>query len=189
MRELSSPLDSRHSRCVQPTPQWASDIMLFWTNVWLLAAIAQTFTLQTFDFSVEPSQTSVSLGVVLIWMGACYIGVAACGRNWYRLALRTYMKKARPNILARYQHWDMERDVIGDQSLSLLIVATLWASLTIFFFFWFISPATKPDAVGSNATLLSLPVFFLVPVSWGMSDYRHGETKRGKLDALTPHLS
>ena len=160
--------------------------MLFWTNVWLFAAIAQTFTLQTFDFSVEPSQTSVSLGVVLIWMGACYIGMVACGRNWYRLALRTYIKKARPNILARYQHWDMEREVLGDQSLLLSIIASLWASFTIVFFVWFVSPATTPVEVGSNVTLLSLPVFFLMPISWGMSDYRHGETKRRKLDALRP---
>ena len=152
----------------------------------LFAAIAQLLTLQTFNFQMEPSQTSVSLGVVLIWTGTSYIGIVACSRNWYRLALQAHIKKARPNILARYQHWGMEKEVLSDPSLPLLIIATLWASFTIWFIIWFIAPATTPVAVEPKAILLPLILFSLVPVSWGMSDYRHGETKRGKLDALRP---
>ena len=51
---------------------------------------------------------------------------------------------------------------------------------------WFISPATTPVAVEPKTILLPLAGFFLIPISWGMSDYRNGETKRGKLDALRP---
>ena len=163
----------------------SGDVILFWTNVSLFVVLAQVLTLQTFDIRVEPSQTSVSQGVILIWMGASWIAIIVCGRNWYRLALRTYLKKRRPDILARYQYWDMEKEVLGEPNPFSSIIATLWASFTIGFIIWFIAPATTPIEVEPKSTLASL-ASFLLPVSWGMSDYRHGETKREKLDALGP---
>ena len=160
--------------------------MLLFRNLLLIAAVAQTITLQTFDISVESSQTSVSLGTVLVWIGACYIWVIACSREWCRLVFWAYIKKVRPNVFARYRHWDMENEVFGNLTVVWAIVATIWATVTIVFIVRVIAPATTPISVEPRATLLPLAAFFLVQISWIMSDYRHGETKRDKLDALRP---
>ena len=149
-------------------------------------AVAQVFTLQEFDLGINPSQSSVSLGVVLIWTSASYIQMFACGRNWYRWVLRRHLTRKRPEVLARYRHWGMEAEVLGGGDLTWLILATLWSSLTIMFILWFIAPATTPIEVEPWNMILPLLAFFWMPVTFGMSDYRNGEIKREELDSLHP---
>ena len=71
--------------------------------------------------------------------------------------------------------------MLGDPHLPLLVAMTLWVSFTIGFIVWFIAPAT--DVAEAKAMPLVV-IFFLLPITWGMSDYRNGEIKREKLDAL-----
>ena len=160
--------------------------MIFWTNVLLAVSVAQVLTLQTFSLGVNPSQTSVSLGVVLIWISASHIQMFACGRNWYKWMLRRHLTKRRPEAIARYRHWGMETEVLGGGGLTWLVIATLWSSLTIWFIIWFIASATTPIEVEPKIMLLPLLAFFWMPVSFGMSDYRRGEQKREALDSLHP---
>ena len=158
--------------------------MVFWMNALLLTFVAQALTLPTFDSDVEPSQTSVSLGVLLIWIGASHVSIFVCGRNWSRLALRMYMKKVHPHILARYRHWDMEKEVFGERDLPNLIFTTFWVIATILFSVWFILPATTPIEMEPTTTVLTLGVFLWAPIYWSLADYQDGEKRRGKLDSL-----
>ena len=160
--------------------------MTFWTNVLAAVAFAQLLTLQAFSLDVKPSQSSVSLGVVLIWTGASYIQVFACGRNWCRWVLRRHLTKKRPEAIARYRHWGMETEILGEADLTWLILASLWTSLTISFIVWVIAPATTPIEVEPIRMILPLLAFFWMPVTFGMTDYRRGEQRREALDSLHP---
>lgn len=160
--------------------------MVFWGNMMLVALVSQSVTLQTFDLRAEPSQTSVSLGTILIWFAASFIYTFVCGRNGYKLALWMYVRKARPNILARYQHWGMEREVFGDSTLLWLINATILGFLSIGGIFWYIAPATTPITVDPMPTAIYLALSLGLPVYGGVLDHRGLETRREKLDALHP---
>ena len=159
---------------------------MFWLNILLAVMVVLVITLQTFDFGLDPSQATVSLGVVLIWTGASYVAVMACGRNWYKWLLREYVTRKRPDVLARYRHWGMEGEVLGDVGPVVVIFATLVTSCTIWFIIWFIAPATTPIPVNPKEMIVPLVAFFLFAVSGGMSDYRFGETRREQLDSLHP---
>ena len=159
---------------------------MLWANVMLAVLIVQVLTLERFSFGANPSQTSVSLGVVLIWTSASYIQVFACGRIWHRWVLRRLLTKRRPEVIARYRHWGMETEVLGSGDFTWLVIATLWSSLTIWFIIWFIAPATTPFEVEPKKMILPLLAFFWMPVTFGMSDYRRSEQKRKALDSLHP---
>ena len=152
----------------------------------VVVTVAQALTLRTFDFRLDPSQASVSLGVVLIWLGASVVWILACSRDWYKVGLRACIKKASPSIFARYQHWDMEREVFGTTGLPFLVVETIWACFTIWVTIWKIARATTPFSVEPTELLITFAACFLMPFLWVSSGYRNGETKREKLDALRP---
>ena len=161
--------------------------MLFLANLVTVAFILQTLTLGQIDIWEEPSQASISLGGVLIWHAAACVYMFICGRNGYKLILRMYVFRRRPDTFARYEHWGMEREVFGESTLAVwLVFGTVLGSLTIGGIFWFIAPATTPIAIEQTTVALYLAIFFGMPAYGGMLDYRNAETKRERLDALHP---
>ena len=160
--------------------------MLLLAYLMCFALLLQTSTIRQVDVWEEPSKASVSLAGVLIWHAAACVYMFVCGRNGYKQALRMYLRKKNPDVVSRYGHWGMEREVFGESTLFWLISGAVLGSLTIGGIFWPIASATSPINVEPTTTAMYLALSLLAPAYWGMQDYRVAETKRERLDALHP---
>ena len=160
--------------------------MVFFANLMMVALVLQMLTIQHVEVWEDSATTSMSLAGVLIWHAAACVYMFISGRNVYKLGLRIYVSKTRSDIVSRYNHWGMEKEVFGESTLFWLMSGAVLGSLTIGGIFWLIAPATAPISVEPTTTAIYLAIFFWMPVYGGMQDYRNAENKRERLDALHP---